>query len=271
MKIWITLKERLILLGKKYLNAHKSRQKDVFIFAMPRGGSTWLLELISSQPGFKYINEPFSLRNKRVRKYFGFSDWDEYYQERNEDKIINYLKGISNGTITIMNPFPFRKFYRFFTNRTVFKIIHCCEDKLDKIINDPDLNSYAIILLRHPIAVSLSRKQLPRLASFLSTDCSENFTKVQLVKARKILNQGTNLEKGVLSWCIQNYLLLSSTSNNKSIITYEQLVLEPKIVLKHIANKICIEDIEKIMKRVNTPLRKAPNGTSLRILMRMES
>src|SRR5690606_24342168 len=35
---------------------------NVCIVSAPRSGSTWLLELVLSQPGFKPCNEPFNLR-----------------------------------------------------------------------------------------------------------------------------------------------------------------------------------------------------------------
>ncbi len=43
----------------------------VFLFTMPRSGSTWLMELIWSQPGFKAVNEPLDLRNPVVRMHLG--------------------------------------------------------------------------------------------------------------------------------------------------------------------------------------------------------
>ena len=51
------------LLIKRFANFHKPDGRgDVFIVAMPRGGSTWLGELVSCQPGYRMIDEPLAMR-----------------------------------------------------------------------------------------------------------------------------------------------------------------------------------------------------------------
>ncbi len=41
---------------------------NVFIFTTPRSGSTWLMELIWSQPGFRCVNEPLDIRDPLVAR-----------------------------------------------------------------------------------------------------------------------------------------------------------------------------------------------------------
>ena len=61
---------------KPMSNVHRpDGRPNVFLFSTPRSGSTWLMELIWTQPGFKYVNQPLSLLNPRVRRHLGISDW----------------------------------------------------------------------------------------------------------------------------------------------------------------------------------------------------
>ena len=252
----MSLKEKAARFVKKSFNVHKPGKKgDVFVFAMPRGGSTWLMELISTQPQFKYINEPFNLRSHYQSTYFGFTDWKKLYQDENLDKVLKYIKGISSGKLTFHNPLPFRDFYRPYTTRSVFKIIHSCEDKVDNILENP--KNHAIVLLRHPIAVAISRKALPRLESFIDSDFANKFTSAQIDYAKAIVENGNHLEKAMVSWCFQNALLLKSRAENKSIVTYEQLVKEPDVVLDYLNGRLKFERMDKIVDQLNVPSRSS--------------
>ena len=72
MNLTYTAKEKLIRLTKSATNLHRpDGSPNVFVFARPRGGSTWLTELILSQPTFKAIDEPLNLRHKRIRDELG--------------------------------------------------------------------------------------------------------------------------------------------------------------------------------------------------------
>jgi hypothetical protein len=61
----IGLTRRLQLLVKALTNVHRQGPlPNVFLFATPRSGSTWLMEIIASQPGFKYYDEPLNPRRE---------------------------------------------------------------------------------------------------------------------------------------------------------------------------------------------------------------
>ena len=48
-------------------NIHKpDGRPNVLLFSTPRSGSTWLMELILTQSGFKPCDEPFDLRQRHV-------------------------------------------------------------------------------------------------------------------------------------------------------------------------------------------------------------
>jgi len=55
---------------------------NVFIFSTPRSGSTWLMELILTQPGFKPCNEPCNPWDPDVCQRLarlGITDWADFH------------------------------------------------------------------------------------------------------------------------------------------------------------------------------------------------
>jgi hypothetical protein len=221
------------------------------VVAMPRGGSTWLMEVICSQPGFRYVSEPFSMRNPRVSGHLGFTDWADLYQRSSQERVRAYLSDLASGRVTFMNPAFTRRFYRPFTNRTVFKLIHGGEDQIAWMTGA--LDAEVIVLLRHPIAVTLSRQQLPRLSAFVHSDYRLHFDDAQLALARRILDGGTKLEQGVLSWCFQASVPLRTEVPRVSVLTYEQLVLEPETVVPWLAETIRATRPERMRRQIRVP------------------
>jgi len=237
---------------KSLINIHKpNKTPNIFIFSTPRSGSTWLRELLLTQPGFKCCDEPFNLRNYFARKYLNMSNWEEIYQPESESKIYKYFSKYCNGKLTFLDCYPFIRYYRLLTYRIVFKIIHGGEDRINWFKNK--FNGEVIYLLRHPIAVSLSRKQFPRLNAFINSRYKDHFTKYQIEYSKKIISLGTKLEKGILSWCLQNYVPLTQANEDWIILSYEQMVLEPNKVWNFLKKRLSLSKIERIYKLLKRP------------------
>lgn len=246
------MKERIKDLVKSYSNIHLvGKSPNIFLFSTPRSGSTWLMELIWSQPGFKYCNEPLNLRNPQVRKYLGLQEWVELMKDGENLSLEKYIEGIISGKILFLNPNPFRHNYRPFTNRVVFKVLHGGEDRMRWFQNS--FNGKIIFLIRHPIPVSLSRKILPRLEAFLTSDYQYHFTSEQIRYAKEILRKGEFLEKAVLSWCIQNAIPLKNFDKDWTLITYEQLTLEPNSIIQLLKEKISLRASKRMEESLTRP------------------
>lgn len=222
---------------KSYSNIHRPNGKpDFFIFTMPRSGSTWLMELLVTQPSFKYSSELFNIRNPEVCKHLGLDSWDALYDRKNDFLIESYIKKIQSGKLGIFNPNPLGKYYRPITKRIVFKTIHFGEDRINWIRDT--FNVKVIFLIRHPMAVVISRKILPRLRTFIFTDYINQFSEEQKKLAKRIYMSGDQMEKATLSWCFQNVPPIRDRSADWAFITYEQLIIEPDVVIKHLSEKL---------------------------------
>jgi hypothetical protein len=147
---------------------------NVFLFSVPRSGSTWLMELIWSQPYFRYCDEPLDLRVPLVRQHLGIAEWGDLYSRDASLPLQDYFQAFCDGRLRFMNFNPIRRYYRPVTHRIVFKIIHGGEDRINWFRDTFD--GRIVYLLRHPIAVSLSREVYPRLHAFLSSDYRRHFT-----------------------------------------------------------------------------------------------
>lgn len=237
---------------KTVTNLHRPEgQQNIFLFSTPRSGSTWLMELIWSQPGFKACNEPLDLRNPMVRKYSGITNWLELYSQEANPALYQYFQALCNGYLHAMDPVPFRRFYRPVTNRIIFKIINGGEDRINWF--QDTFNGQIVYLIRHPIAVSLSREYLPRVQVQLESDYRRHFSIEQIKFAQRILENGSKLEQGVLAWCLENAVPLRMASDDWLIIAYEDLVVAPQPLITQIAERLALPEPVQMLSRLAIP------------------
>ena len=237
---------------KPISNVHRpDGRPNVFLFSTPRSGSTWLMELIWTQPGFKYVNEPLNLINARVRRHLGIGDWEELYNVDATPKLERYFRAFCDGRLGFANPNPLRRNYRPVTHRIVFKEIHGGVDRINWFRDT--FSARIVYLLRHPIAVSVSRERVHTRRAFLDSDYRRHLSREQLVFTEQTLQTGTELEVGVLSWCLQNMVPLRDATDDWAIVAYEQLILDPDPVIQYLCRKLELPDPERMWDRLMVP------------------
>jgi hypothetical protein len=239
-------------LAKRFINLHvRGGQPDVLLFATPRGGSTWFMELVCSQPGFRYCDEPLNVRSVEIRRVSGIGSWEELYSADAGERLERYFTGLLDGSIDFRNPTPFRPHYRFFTRRVVAKVIHGGVDRINWFRDT--FNARILYVLRHPIAVSLSRQELPFLAHFLTSEYTRHFSREQVKLAREIIDSGTRLQRGVLAWCLHNSVPLRDAADDWTVVTWEQAVLQPLPVIERLCDRLALPEPDRIMRHVHVP------------------
>ena len=244
--------DRLKTVVKILANRHRpEKAPDVFLFSTPRSGSTWLMELIWSQPRFKPCNEPFNLRNPAVRRHLGLTLWEALYDEAHLPEIACYVRGFRSGKLRFLNINPIHRYYRPITSRLVFKIIHAGEGLVPWF--EKTFNGRIVFLIRHPIAVSLSRELTPRLDALLNSEYRHHFKDAQIVEANRIVRHGSPLERKILSWCLQNVVPLRYLADKGAIVTYEQLVLDPEPVLRKLAHSLDLPQPQRMLDALTIP------------------
>lgn len=239
------------------------KEPNIFLFSTPRSGSTWLMELISSQNSISYCFEPFDFRDHNIQKLLmsiGINNWGELYSESKWDNLVNY-KPLINGYLKGRNPHIldlkrtrtnlFNKNYRPISRRLVFKILHAGEHKINWF--EKNLGGKIVFLIRHPIPTSLSRKINPRINYFIETDFKNYFSNDIIKEAKRVIHKGSEMQIKVLSWCFQNYLPIRNRKDDWVFLTYEQLILENRKAIGYLANKLKLEQPERMVKRTKVP------------------
>lgn len=261
----MTLRDNIPFSFRKFSNIHIQGKDNILLFSTPRSGSTWLMEMIAGQPRVKTVREPLNVRFKHICKMLELSSWEELYQEENFPRIVNYLKSFSNN-LSIDYRFkrekPFTDTWHPFTTRLIYKILHGLEGRVEDLTEE--LSANAIILIRHPIPVSLSREVLPRLEAYQNTDYRKFFTNDELVIAQDVTRNGSNFEKAILSWCFQNKVLLEQ-SKAALVVSYEELVMNRECVITKISNHLKLPDPQKMIRRSMKASGSSAKSTKSRI------
>lgn len=248
---------------KRLSNVHlnDTARPAAVILSTPRSGSTWLMEAILSQSGFKPCDEPFNLRKQEVSRTLDLSAWSDLYDNAHLADMGTYLQSFASGKPGwgFKNLLPYENHHRFLTRRMVFKVLHGCEDLVPWLAET--LGAKILFMMRHPLPVSISREVLPRLETLMSPPYSENFSDRQLQAGRTIVADGSVNEKAVLDWCLQNAVPLNKHRDHMHIVTYEQMVVEPDPVVDLLVRELELDSREIMMRQLVKPSGSTSKST----------
>ena len=237
----------------RYLsNLHLAgRKRPIFLLSTPRSGSTWLMEAIASDTGVRPCNEPLNIRKPEVRKRMGVHEWEHLVRSDSLPKVERYLRNLLQGGIgyVFRTPRPFQKNYHFLTDRVVFKVLFGLEDRIEWLKRTFD--AQVVCLVRHPIPVSISREELPRLPSLAGSDYVRTLSPTQQSTINQVCNNGTPLVQAQLDWCLQNKPLIDQFELIDLFVTYEQMVLQPDLVVDRLIELLALADRERVRASVN--------------------
>jgi hypothetical protein len=235
-------------------NVHRpDTAPDILLFATPRGGSTWLMEIIASQPGMKFYDEPLSPRRENVARSGVVPNWEALMHDTGDSvRIIGFLKELQAGRHGYMNPAPFRRHHRFLTSRIVFKI-HEIEHLM--VEAEQALGAQVVYLLRHPIATSISRDQAPRLEQFLTCRFHTAMLNDPERHAEIIgrARTGSFFERKMISWCYENLVALRRPQASWLYVSYEELVLNPERSCDLLMQRLGLSDREAMLEAFDRP------------------
>lgn len=218
----------------------KSKDYDIlnnhYIFSDPRGGSTWLMEIIQTITKEPVIWEPLHLGIKdNPFKTINFG-WRQHIPEVSEWKEAKELfDKLFSGKILADNILYKSSFLQVLNSKSLLFKICRGNALLPWLTNNYSFNFKPIFLIRHPFAVVSS--QLSHGAwdyPFVNyhipdTPYNDNYKRHSaFLKTIK-----TKEEALVAEWCLANSEPLSHKDNNKKWLTinYEEFVLNPEKTL----------------------------------------
>jgi hypothetical protein len=241
---------------KRFSNVHsQGNQKNIFVFSTARSGSSWLMEMLATQPGMKYINEPLLMTQFEDSWWSPLPpSWELVLPNPERKKILHkYFSALISNDIGVGAPAPFKKFHRWTSNRIVFKILRC-KDLMNWF--ETEFDAQIVYLIRHPIATSISRTSVSRLPMFLANEvfCSRYLSVDQRRFCMAILDHGSELEKKVLDWALQNLPPLRYLDRtNWCCVTYEELVATPESEIAKLSKRLELPDTERVMCQIGVP------------------
>ena len=250
------------------LHRHHKTDPDIFIFTLPRAGSTLLAEILNSNPHSKLASESFAINEDNVlvlNNYFKNDFISERYVDISDtdfQQVIHYYNDLSKGKT--WNSYYWSDFFtshhRFNTKRTIFKT-HKFTYYYGEIMNHFK-NDFGVYLLRNPISHSLSRIN-KGWNSYIDLYADSNKIKKTLSekainKINQVSQNGTTLEKFIVSWCLENYIFIHTYQNQKlpsNIIPvfYEDLILDTENSIKNICNKVNMDYNKEMLTILDIP------------------
>lgn len=246
---------------------HKGNQSDILILSSPRSGSTWLMEMLYTQPGVKYINEPLGKRRLDYHKLLPIQTRWRYNSLTSfeESVLIRYFQG--DGRARLFGPVNFfERSYSLVTNRVVFKIVRA-NALIEWFYRELDVQ--IVFLIRHPIAQSLScirRGHQDRVLEYLRDEEFMNrYVDRELENyVRGVLETGSPLEISVTQWCLSNLVPLGRWPKHAEwlAITYEELVLRASRFVDLLCEELDLPARERLLAATKRPSRVTSSSGS---------
>ena len=236
----ISVRDKAKALGRFLLgqfHIYRLRGKPIVIFATRRGGSTLLMEMIASQPGVDFVNEPLNLWG--YRPYFDrllHPPRGRFISLSEEEarQVRSYFEDLLSGRIKAFNAWnPFYPTWSFRIRRLVVKLLSA-NSLIDWLAKEFDIE--VLYLLRHPVPVALSCLGL-NWGNDAEAYLQNPYFREQVLgpeRARfadEVLARGTLLQKFVLEWCLENFYPLQVYKERPwLVLTYEEVISRPKQV-----------------------------------------
>lgn len=213
------------------------------------------MEILGSLPTVRAVSEPFNLRVPEIAKILHRWEWMDLTEPEFQLDAIEYLKACESGHHRFLNANPLTN-RQFYTNRALFKIIHLPVHIALHVLGQLD-GARSVVVIRHPIPVSLSREEFPYLDSLSNETAPDFLTADQVSCFEATVRNGSRLEYGVLAWCLHfaTFLGQAKERDYANLLAYEHLVDEPEASLERLG-KIIDEPIsKKHYQRLNRPSR----------------
>jgi hypothetical protein len=228
-------------------------KNTVFLAGTGRSGTTWLSNVINYNNEYRYMFEPFNTNKvKSVKRYFNYLQ----YLKSDDKNIEHYqlVKRVLSGDINNLWISSYNK--KINAKKRLIKDIRGNLMLYYMYKNFPEIP--IIFVIRHPCAVTYSKMKLnwdTHLDIYLN---QEDLLKDYLLPFRpvieKVENEGSQFEKHIMMWCIENYVPLKQFNENDILFTYyENVCVYPEDEMPRIFNYIDQEFNERIYSKFKTP------------------
>lgn len=230
-------------------------EQSLILFCDPRGGSTWLAEVLSKKMSCFIYWEPLAEINNPLLKELNFG-WRQYIPINTiwveAKKLFDLLFSAKFFTENTIGKFTIKQYIK-----SEFPLIKVCRANhaLKWLLNQYKFKKRPIYLLRHPFAVVLSQLKQGgwdfKFEGFQIPNMPYNFPYTQ---HQEFLNSlGSKEEVLCAVWCITNRDNFDIPEDKLNILYYENLVIDSNKYFKRIFNEYGFEFDKIIEDNISKP------------------
>jgi len=235
----LKLEKKLYSLRRAAKNIERNPDDALLIFSDPRGGSTWLAEVLNTNSNSFIYWEPLSLKHIKPVNDLGFG-WRQHIPvEANWPEAKHLFDDILS--VKIINEWSTQKIdHPGQLNEDKLPIIKICRGNhlLEWLVSQYNFKHKPVYLVRHPLAVVASQmKQGGWSYQFEGFKIPQMKFNNYYLEHEKFLTELKTKEQALLAtWCITNKDLLVNESPQWMKIYYEELILSPRKEIGRIFN-----------------------------------
>lgn len=266
----------------RYLVRHRPDgvRPHIAVFSSRRGGSTLLMELLASNPGVGFSDQPFSLytaSQAQIQRLPLFEYGQVIAPDPDEmERIFTYADDILSGRLVVNGPWKFwQPGVSMKTNRMVLKITDA-KTIAAQLVRQFGLRS--VVMTRHPIAQALSvdrngwdltARAFLRNPAFVSRWLPGTL----LDDAWAIVRGPDRMARRVLDWTLENLPLMEACTDHADwlFMSYEQLVMHPQESIAALARHCLLGNEQQMLDQLTRPSRSTKQSSTAQTRQRIET
>lgn len=242
------------------------------VFSDPRGGSTWLMEIVKQITNKPVLWEPLHVRKVKELNKIGFG-WRQYIPENGEWKAAKlFFNKLFKGKV-INNWIMQQTTKQELQDADQFIIKFCRGNALlPYLTNQFNFKYKPILMVRHPFAVVASQLKHGGWKNTSTHFEIPNLLYNNHYKDHDVFLNSlqTKVETLTATWCLTNQIPLGHPKNNKAwiTITYEELLVYPEATIKRVLEQWQLPyDMSKInfKQQSSTTVAGSPETISERL------
>ncbi len=239
---------------------------SLVIFSEARGGSTWLMEILSNIPNSCLNWEPLHVAKGIVPKKLRFGSRPFIPTRDKSETYLNLFKRIISFSISTKWSRKYLSISKILSSKFVITKFTRANLLVPYIIKNLKFDKKPIFLIRHPVDTCLSAINTFKTKSWVGNydeipDVINNDRYHENIDFLSCLE--SQIEVCIANWCLNNVSTLNNVElmNKMSVIFYYDLILDPSIQIKKISNDLKLSEYEK-NKLLSVDFRK-PSSTSV--------
>ncbi len=230
------------------LNTHRpGKKQDIALIGSRRSGSTLLMQVLGHAPGLKSSDQPFAppTATAAQMRHLGWPAGGIFVapDAAMRARLLRYMTDMREGRLHVQEPWRFwRGDFHWRSNRLLLKTT--AASYLRPLLEEAGF--MPILYFRHPVPQALScarNKWGDKLDLFLRNRplCEDLLSAELRLEVDRLQAEGSELERYVLCWCLENMPLFPDLASGVPAIFYEDMVLDPDGTLNRLAELCDIE------------------------------